>query len=165
MIMARLSAMADVGLLSTLRSQATSSASHDDLVQRNKDESWTLPDGSIVDPTMYFSGDFASDQPFASVQGTTSAPLRAPHATQPDRLIWWTSAPGPPHRDSLIATPAPEGEVTIVFSDITRAGSLWEKHPAAMRDATLLHNGVMRSLLAQHRGYEAVFTMYARTSS
>jgi hypothetical protein len=52
---------------------------------------------------------------------------------------------------------APEGEVTIVFSDITRAASLWEFDPAAMRDATLLHNDVLRSALRRHRGYEVAF--------
>jgi hypothetical protein len=50
----------------------------------------------------------------------------------------------------------PEGEVTIVFSDITRAASLWEFHPIAMRDATLLHNEKLRSLLVKHSGYEVI---------
>jgi class 3 adenylate cyclase len=51
----------------------------------------------------------------------------------------------------------PDGEVTIVFTDITRAASLWEFNPNAMRDATLQHNELLRSLLAQHRGYEVIF--------
>ncbi len=45
---------------------------------------------------------------------------------------------------------APEGEVTIVFSDITRAASLWEFNADAMRDATILHNQILRSLLSKH---------------
>nr|WIL05220.1 serine/threonine kinase [Pithovirus mammoth] len=53
--------------------------------------------------------------------------------------------------------PSPDGEVTLVFSDITRAASLWEFNPTAMRDATLLHNEVLRSILLKHRGYEVVF--------
>jgi class 3 adenylate cyclase len=52
---------------------------------------------------------------------------------------------------------APEGEVAIVFTDITRAASLWEFNAAAMRDATLAHNHALRSALAKHRGYEVVF--------
>lgn len=52
---------------------------------------------------------------------------------------------------------APEGEVTIVFTDITRAASLWEFNAAAMRDAILLHNETLRSALKRHRGYEVVF--------
>jgi class 3 adenylate cyclase len=72
-------------------------------------------------------------------------------------VAWLADAP---EMDSLAAIPPPEGEVTIVFSDITRAASLWERQPAPMRDATLLHNGVLRSLLAQYRGHEAVFTRY-----
>ncbi len=54
----------------------------------------------------------------------------------------------------------PEGEIAIVFSDITRAASLWEFDPAAMRDATLAHNQVLRSLLKKHRGYEVVFIRF-----
>ncbi len=53
--------------------------------------------------------------------------------------------------------PPPEGEVTIVFSDITRAASLWEFNPLAMKDATLLHNTLLRALLKKHQGYEVLF--------
>jgi len=52
---------------------------------------------------------------------------------------------------------APEGEVIIVFSDITRAASLWEFNADAMRDSTLLHNELLRSLLKKYNGYEVVF--------
>jgi class 3 adenylate cyclase len=51
----------------------------------------------------------------------------------------------------------PEGELTIVFTDISRAASLWEFDPMAMRDATVLHNAALRGLLKHHRGYEVVF--------
>jgi class 3 adenylate cyclase len=51
----------------------------------------------------------------------------------------------------------PEGEMAVVFTDITRAASLWEHDPAAMRDATMTHNDILRSLLKKHRGYEALF--------
>jgi class 3 adenylate cyclase len=54
----------------------------------------------------------------------------------------------------------PEGEVTIVFSDISRAASLWEFDAAVMRDATLLHNGLLRDLLKNHHGYEVIFIRY-----
>lgn len=52
---------------------------------------------------------------------------------------------------------APEGEVAVVFTDITRAASLWEFNPSAMRDATLLHNETLRGLLKKHNGYEVIF--------
>jgi hypothetical protein len=55
------------------------------------------------------------------------------------------------------AVRAPEGEVAIVFTDITRAASLWEFNAAAMRDATLIHNETLRTALRRHRGYEVVF--------
>jgi hypothetical protein len=58
----------------------------------------------------------------------------------------------------------PEGEIAIVFSDITRAASLWEFNAEAMRDATLLHNELMRSLLNKHRGYEVIFIRYLLSS-
>ncbi len=51
----------------------------------------------------------------------------------------------------------PEGEVIIVFTDITRAASLWEFNASAMRDATLLHNETLRTALRNHQGYEVVF--------
>jgi class 3 adenylate cyclase len=59
----------------------------------------------------------------------------------------------------------PEGEVTIVFSDITRAASLWEFSADAMRDATLLHNQALRALLKRHRGYEVLFARYLTSRS
>jgi class 3 adenylate cyclase len=51
----------------------------------------------------------------------------------------------------------PEGEVVIVFSDVTRAASLWEFNAEAMRDATLLHNELVRRMVKKHGGYEVVF--------
>jgi len=81
----------------------------------------------------------------------------------------------------MVGVKPPEGEVAIVFTDITRAASLWETHAActrthpprprlshatharfslslspAMRDATLLHNNVIRELLKKHQGYEVM---------
>lgn len=56
-----------------------------------------------------------------------------------------------------VRTHAPEGEVTIVFSDITRAASLWEFNAEATRDATLIHNKALRAALRNHRGYEVIF--------
>ncbi len=52
---------------------------------------------------------------------------------------------------------APEGEVTLVFSDIAGAASLWEFNPQAMKEASLLHNDLLRSLLKKHQGYEVPF--------
>jgi class 3 adenylate cyclase len=49
----------------------------------------------------------------------------------------------------------PEGEVAIVCSDISRAASLWEFDAEAMRDATLLHNDILRAALKRHHGYES----------
>jgi hypothetical protein len=50
--------------------------------------------------------------------------------------------------------------VTIVFSDITRSASLWEFNAEAMRDATILHNSILRDVLKKHRGYEVIFLRY-----
>ncbi len=38
----------------------------------------------------------------------------------------------------------------IVFA-INRAASLWEYNPSAMRDATLLHNKILRDVLQKHQ--------------
>ncbi|ELR24201.1 serine/threonine protein kinase [Acanthamoeba castellanii str. Neff] len=52
----------------------------------------------------------------------------------------------------------PRGDIAVVFTDITRAASLWEFNAWAMRDATLLHNETLRAVLKrQNRGYEVVF--------
>jgi class 3 adenylate cyclase len=47
------------------------------------------------------------------------------------------------------------GEVAVVFSDITRAASLWEYNAEAMRDATAAHNALLRALATKYGGYEA----------
>jgi class 3 adenylate cyclase len=52
----------------------------------------------------------------------------------------------------------PTGEVTIVFTDVVRAGALWEFNAEAMKDATILHNETVRGLLPQHKGYEVTST-------
>jgi hypothetical protein len=51
----------------------------------------------------------------------------------------------------------PDGEMAIVFTDVTRAASLWECNPGAMRDATLVHNEMLRRQLKKHHGYEVIF--------
>jgi hypothetical protein len=52
----------------------------------------------------------------------------------------------------------PRGDIAVVFTDITRAASLWEFNAGAMRDATLLHNETLRAVMKrQNRGYEVVF--------
>jgi class 3 adenylate cyclase len=50
----------------------------------------------------------------------------------------------------------PIGEVTIVFTDVVKAGALWDFNAEAMKDATLLHNDTVRSLLGDYGGYEVV---------
>ncbi|BBI30152.1 Ser/Thr protein kinase [Acanthamoeba castellanii medusavirus] len=50
----------------------------------------------------------------------------------------------------------PTGVVTVVFTDITRASSLWNFDAEAMRDATMLHNRIIRSEIERYGGYEAL---------
>ncbi len=45
----------------------------------------------------------------------------------------------------------------MVFSDITYAASLWEFNPQAMKEATLLHNSILRTQIKKHQGYEVNF--------
>lgn len=56
----------------------------------------------------------------------------------------------------VMKEPAPQGAVAIVTSDISGAAALWEADPLAMRDATLLHNELMREQIKQYSGYEVL---------
>ncbi|KAF8456773.1 hypothetical protein BDZ91DRAFT_800998 [Kalaharituber pfeilii] len=49
---------------------------------------------------------------------------------------------------------APEGDVSLVFTDIKNSTLLWETHPVAMRAAISIHNSIMRRQLRQVGGYE-----------
>lgn len=49
---------------------------------------------------------------------------------------------------------APQGEVTLVFTDIKNSTMLWETYPIAMRSAIKMHNEVMRRHLRIIGGYE-----------
>ena len=62
------------------------------------------------------------------------------------------TAPTP--RPPADAAPAPEGEVTLVFTDIQGSTELWEALPRAMSGALVLHDALMRETLADHGGYE-----------
>jgi class 3 adenylate cyclase len=55
---------------------------------------------------------------------------------------------------SSVAQPAPEGQVSFVFTDVQSSTSLWEKHPDAMDAALALHDRLLRELLLLYRGYE-----------
>ncbi|OBW66428.1 MAG: Amino acid permease [Aureobasidium pullulans] len=48
----------------------------------------------------------------------------------------------------------PQGEVTLVFTDIKNSTMLWESYPIAMRSAIKLHNELMRRHLRIIGGYE-----------
>nr|UDO46925.1 ser/thr kinase [Pandoravirus massiliensis] len=47
-----------------------------------------------------------------------------------------------------------QGTVAIVVADVDHANALWEAHPEAMRDATLLCNDLLRDLARDHDGVE-----------
>jgi serine/threonine protein kinase len=129
-IMTRLSAMiGDSGSAnySKTSSSSSSSGAHQAMARPSMDSSWTLP--SSVTATSSSSGSGSRSRDYSGKLGAAAT----------------------------AGVRAPEGEVTIVFSDITRAASLWEFNPAAMKDATLMHNETLRALLKQHNGYEVVF--------
>jgi serine/threonine protein kinase/2',3'-cyclic-nucleotide 2'-phosphodiesterase (5'-nucleotidase family) len=65
------------------------------------------------------------------------------------------------HTDGEVAPPS--GDVVIVITDIMKAGALWEFNPDAMRDATILHNDLIRSLIKKHGGYEGALLRNAST--
>jgi class 3 adenylate cyclase len=56
------------------------------------------------------------------------------------------------------AVKPPDGAMAIVFTDVTRAASLWEFDSEAMLRAMVLHNELLRALLVKHHGYEVRFS-------
>ncbi|ELR13232.1 serine/threonine protein kinase, putative [Acanthamoeba castellanii str. Neff] len=118
-VMTRLSALGGEGGTSSLTRTSTSSSSGGG-GGVDRFGSWTMPSGGSASNTS--TGSSSSD-------GRGSA----------------ASAGG---GGAAGGVRAPEGEMAIVFSDITRAASLWEFNAEAMRDATLLHNDTMRSFPA-----------------
>ncbi|QBZ81757.1 Serine/threonine protein kinase, catalytic domain containing protein [Pandoravirus celtis] len=55
---------------------------------------------------------------------------------------------------NLMAGHDGQGRVALVVADVDRADALWEAHPEAMRDATLLCNDLLRNLATVHNGVE-----------
>ena len=49
---------------------------------------------------------------------------------------------------------APTGRVTLIFTDVEGSTVLWERAPEAMRQGLLLHDELMRKLIAEYDGYE-----------
>ncbi|AJF96990.1 hypothetical protein TW95_gp0256 [Pandoravirus inopinatum] len=50
-----------------------------------------------------------------------------------------------------------QGPVTVVFTDVHRADTLWDEIPRAMKDALVEHNLTVRTAVAAHGGYESPF--------
>ncbi|KAL3826681.1 hypothetical protein ACHAXA_001204 [Cyclostephanos tholiformis] len=48
----------------------------------------------------------------------------------------------------------PEGEVTIIYTDVQGSTALWEADPISMKKATDLHDSIIRKCYADHGGYE-----------
>ena len=57
-------------------------------------------------------------------------------------------------RHDPAAARAPVGDVALAFTDVQGSTSLWEEHPDAMRVALVLHDELLRQVLAEHGGYE-----------
>ena len=51
-------------------------------------------------------------------------------------------------------TEPPEGQVTLVFTDVQSSTLQWEHRPDAMAKSLAIHNTMMRNLIAKHQGYE-----------
>jgi class 3 adenylate cyclase len=132
-VMTRLASMHEVGSRSSLfdtlsPSHGLSESCDDDVV--GHDSSWTLPSAM-------------SDHDYDSSAGDSLArfPSRAAMSKR---------------SGASLSSPPPEGDLTIVCTDISGAASLWEFDAEPMRDATLLHNDVLRAALKRHHGYESV---------
>ena len=53
-----------------------------------------------------------------------------------------------------IATEAPQGTISVVFTDIQGSTDTWERIPDSMRHALTIHNKVLRQLISDYKGYE-----------
>ena len=49
---------------------------------------------------------------------------------------------------------APNGDVTIVYTDIQGSTSFWETCPSAMKEAQDMHDMIIRQCYSDHKGYE-----------
>jgi class 3 adenylate cyclase len=129
-IMTRLGAMAGESISGVSSSSSGSGAEvvAAARIPRQVDASWTLPSGTYSHT--YSSGSRSSHRSSSSAELDPAVAMCAGGVAPPS------------------------GQIAIVFSDITRAASLWEYQPEAMRVATILHNDLLRGLLAEHRGYE-----------
>ncbi|AQN68650.1 protein tyrosine kinase (PTK) family protein [Saudi moumouvirus] len=56
--------------------------------------------------------------------------------------------------NNKIHIPHPTGQVVVVYTDIISAAKLWEFNPNAMKDATILHNQIIREVIIKYSGYE-----------
>ncbi|HWQ13341.1 MAG TPA: AAA family ATPase [Roseiflexaceae bacterium] len=72
--------------------------------------------------------------------------IRAAHA----RLLRPSQPAAPPPPPS--ATDLPIETVTFLFTDVEGSTRLWERHPAAMRQALSRHDALIESCVAQHGG-------------
>jgi len=48
----------------------------------------------------------------------------------------------------------PQGEVTIIYTDVQGSTSFWETCPSDMKTATDIHDKIMRQCYTDHQGYE-----------
>ena len=51
-------------------------------------------------------------------------------------------------------TAAPQGTVTLVFTDVQGSTLLWDLYPDGMHQALQVHNQVLRTVLKERGGYE-----------
>jgi predicted ATPase/class 3 adenylate cyclase len=58
-----------------------------------------------------------------------------------------------PAEEVLLMPALPSGTVTILFTDIEGSTRLWEQHPAAMQDALVQHDALLRAAVTVHHGH------------
>eukprot|EP01061_Rhynchopus_euleeides_P006148 TRINITY_DN15220_c0_g1_i1.p1 TRINITY_DN15220_c0_g1~~TRINITY_DN15220_c0_g1_i1.p1 ORF type:complete len:206 (+),score=55.02 TRINITY_DN15220_c0_g1_i1:36-620(+) len=80
--------------------------------------------------------------------------LRLYRAYLPAILLEHQMSPGEASEYIIPAPGTASQEATIVFTDILSSTSIWELVPEAMRKGIRTHNAVVRSVLAEHGGYE-----------
>ncbi|ELR18280.1 protein kinase domain containing protein [Acanthamoeba castellanii str. Neff] len=90
------------------------------------------------------SGDNSGSMTRGSSSGSNASSMRSIYGNvRPTAHGYGTTQP-PPH----------DGDVYVVISDISGADRLWELYHSAACEATMIHNVLMRDLMATHNGYE-----------
>eukprot|EP00957_Ditylum_brightwellii_P166135 12648461-Ditylum_brightwellii.AAC.1 len=103
------------------------------------------------------SSGIGSHSPHIFGSGSDTASRRTSNGSNSPEMMYSNSSQLDPEtfrRHLARGMQAPEGDVTIVFTDLQGSTTLWETHPPAMKAAVDLHDKIIRRCYGEHSGYE-----------